>query len=172
MACKYCFMPRSLPVTHVHSDRQYPCPVCWRGEISSMPLMDTLGCNFCNHIFSFDEYQQTLKMADSNAPLVWEWNGKAWQNASRQLAELSWGLGLAGIALVVFPTTIMALSAYAFAPEPDVPLAWVPLVWTGLTFVCHLYFVLAIAADYYQFPLLSYLRIIKRSLMRTSIFRN
>ncbi|MEE3715466.1 hypothetical protein V2H45_01765 [Tumidithrix elongata RA019] len=159
-------------VSQFNADRRYPCPVCWRGEIATMPLMDTLGCNFCNHIFIFEPPQQTLKMADSNASLVWEWNGNTWQNANRQLAELSWGLGLAGIALVVFPTTIMALSAYAFAPEPDVSLAWVPLVWTILTFICHLYFVLAIAADYYQFPLLSYLRIIKRSLMRTSHIRN
>jgi hypothetical protein len=133
--------------------------------------MDTLGCDFCNHIFSIDRLHHTITMADNSAPLVWEWNGKSWQNANRQLAEISWGLGLAGIALVVFPTTIMALSAYIFAPEPDVPLAWVPLAWTCLTFICHLYFVLAIAADYYQFPFAIYLRVMGRSVRRIAILR-
>ncbi|MEK0186737.1 hypothetical protein WMG39_18035, partial [Microcoleus anatoxicus PTRS2] len=42
----------------------YPCPVCRTGEISPMPMMEALACNFCQHIFTGNEERQMLKMAD------------------------------------------------------------------------------------------------------------
>ncbi|MDP8935092.1 MAG: hypothetical protein M3N42_13370, partial [Cyanobacteriota bacterium] len=42
----------------------YPCPVCRTGQISTMPMMDALACNFCQHIFTASVERQSLQMAD------------------------------------------------------------------------------------------------------------
>ncbi|MEK0189590.1 hypothetical protein WMG39_32810, partial [Microcoleus anatoxicus PTRS2] len=47
-----------------HPEDTYPCPVCRTGEISPMPMMEALACNFCQHIFTGNEERQMLKMAD------------------------------------------------------------------------------------------------------------
>ncbi|MBD1832464.1 MULTISPECIES: hypothetical protein [Cyanophyceae] len=146
----------------------YSCPVCRQGQISEMPLMEAVACNFCRHIFTVDSRQQSLKMADSSQPLSWRWNGRRWQNATRNDAELGWGVGLAAIALVILPTSLIALSAYIFPPIPGSSLSWVPLFWMGLTFLSHLAFVVSVVVEYYQFPVFAYLQAMRRRLFPSS----
>lgn len=147
-------------------DGGYTCPVCRYGQISAMPLMDALACNFCRHIYTFDPIKQSLTMADSASPLTWRWNGRSWQDANRNGDELTWGVGLGAIALVLLPTTLVGLSAYIFAPIPGTPLSWVPTFWIGLTFVTHFAFVVSVVIEYYQFPVLTYLQAMQRRLLR------
>ncbi|MFW6264103.1 MAG: hypothetical protein ACOC3E_01095 [Cyanobacteriota bacterium] len=146
------------PTSPLHSNGQYACPVCRRGQISALSLMDAFGCNFCRHIFAANWEKQSVQMVDSELPLTWQWNGQTWRGLHREGVEFGWGYWLAGIALVIFPTTIVGLGAYLFPPLPGTPLAWFPLLWTGLTFCAHLMCLLWLVAEYYQFPVLLYLR--------------
>lgn len=136
------------------------CPVCRHGKIDSMPLMDTLACDLCRHIFTFDTVQQSISMADSVAPLTWQWRDRTWQGARRQGAEINWGIGCVGLALIVLPTALIALSTYVFPPIPGSSLYWVPYVWIVLTFLCHFYFMATAIVAYYQIPVRAYLRAI------------
>lgn len=142
----------------------YPCPICRRGQIAAMPMMEVLACNFCSHVFEIDRDRHTLAMADHATPLSWQWNGHKWQSARRQGEELGLFIGLIGVVLIVLPTTLVGLAGYTFAPLDDSPLSWVPPVWTVLTCICHLYFVVAFVAEYYQLPVFAYRRAILRHL--------
>lgn len=143
----------------------YPCPICHHGQVSTMALMEALACNFCNHIFTADFEKQLIKIADRQLPLSWHWNGKSWSSLQQQKTEAFWIYGLAGLIFLILPTTIIGLGAYLFPPLPGSPLAWFPLFWTGLTFFAHLSFILWITLEYYQFPILLYLRAIGRKLL-------
>jgi len=145
-----------------------PCPVCKRGAIAEMPMMESFACNFCSHIFTLENDhgspQITLRMADTISTLRWVWTGKQWQNANAVQVYTSRWLSILGILLVLVPTAIASLAAYLFPPEPDVPLAWFPKFWAIATFVGHLFVLLSITREYTQFPLQAYWRSIKRSL--------
>ena len=145
-----------------------PCPVCMRGAIAPMPMMESLSCNFCSHIFlleqSADQRQQFLKMADTISTLRWVWTGTRWENANAVQVYTSRWLSILGILLVLIPTAIVSLAAYLFPPEPDVLLAWFPKFWAIATFCGHLFVLLSITRDYTQFPLQAYWRSIKRAI--------
>ena len=119
-----------------------PCPVCMRGAIAEMPMMESLACNFCNHIFMLEKEpesdRQTLKMADTISTLRWIWTGQRWENANAVQVYTSRWLSVLGILLVLVPTSIASLAVYLFPPEPDVPLAWFPKFWAIATFCGHL----------------------------------
>ena len=66
----------------------YTCPVCRHGEVTAMTLMEAFACNFCRHIFAVNLEQQILKMADSQVPLSWRWNGRHWQGIQQDGIEL------------------------------------------------------------------------------------
>jgi len=144
------------------SFRSAPCPVCMRGTIAEMPMMDSLGCNFCSHIFVLDQSpdprQQVLRMADTISTLRWMWTGKRWQNANAVQVYNSRWLSILGILLVIVPTAIMTTAVYLFPTEPDLPLAWFPKFWAVATFVGHLSVLLSIMQDYTQFPIGAYWR--------------
>lgn len=142
----------------------YPCPVCRHGEIAALPLMEAFACNFCRHIFTANLEQQVLKMADSQLPLTWQWNGRTWKGVQREGLELSWGYWIAAIAFVAIPTTLVGLSAYLFPPLPGSPLFWLPTIWIGLTFLSHLICIIWLVLEYYQFPLSMYLRAVTQRL--------
>ncbi len=146
-----------------------PCPVCMRGAIAEMPMMESLACNFCNHIFMLENElesdRKTLKMADTISTLRWIWTGQRWVNANAVQVYTSRWLSVLGILLVLVPTSIASLAAYLFPPEPDVPLAWFPKFWAIATFCGHLIVLLSITRDYTQFPIQAYWRSIKRSFM-------
>ncbi|PZO35798.1 MAG: hypothetical protein DCF19_23125 [Pseudanabaena frigida] len=143
------------------------CPVCMRGAIAEMPMMESLACNFCNHIFTLEKepnsVRQILRMADTISTLRWVWTGQRWENANAVQVYTSRWLSALGILLVLVPTAIASLAAYLFPPDPDVPLAWFPKFWAIATFCGHLVVLLSITRDYTQFPLQAYWRSIKRS---------
>ncbi|MGB3205975.1 MAG: hypothetical protein WBB28_13375, partial [Crinalium sp.] len=135
------------------------------GQISTMPLMEALACNFCRHIFTLNVVTQHLTMADSSLPLTWRWNGRGWRSVYQNGVVIGWGIVLGAIAFVLLPATLVALSAYIFPAEPDTFLSWLPLFWIGLTFVCHLLLVVSIVIESYQFPVFAYLNAIQRNLL-------
>ncbi len=137
----------------------YPCPVCRLPQLQAMPLMDAMACDCCRHIFTADVERQQLKMVDRQPPLIWHWNGKNWQGA--HLEGVEWGAAywIFAMGLVLLPTTIIGLAAFSFPPEPDSTLSWLPLAWTVLTFLSHLAIILWLVAEFYQFPIRTYLRI-------------
>ncbi|MBE9114888.1 hypothetical protein IQ249_03155 [Lusitaniella coriacea LEGE 07157] len=142
----------------------YPCPVCRCGQITVLPLMEAMSCNFCNHIFTTNFEQQLLKLADSQPSLTWRWNGKTWKGLQHPGLQLGWDYLIVAIAFVVLPTAIVGCSAYLFPPIPGTPLAWLPSVWILLTFMAHLACVAWLAVEYYQLPILLYFRAIGRRL--------
>lgn len=148
---------------NLNLDGIYTCPVCRYGEISALPLMDAFACNFCQHIFTVQMEQQSLKIADTSLPLTWHWNGRSWQ-ASGNSVKIDWEIKLAAIAFVLLPTILMGLAAYIFPPVSGSYLYWFPLFWTGLTFLSHLAIVVSIFVEYYQFPIRLYLKAIGRYL--------
>ncbi len=110
------------------SDQEvYPCPICAVGEISIMPLMEVMACQFCRHIFTADYENQQLQMADRQPPLMWRWNGKSWSERRLKGVEIGWGYALGAIAFVVLPTTLIGITIYARPPVPSSPLSWFPV---------------------------------------------
>lgn len=140
----------------------YPCPVCRHGEIEPLPLMEAMGCNFCRHIFTANEAQQTLSMADSQLSLTWYWTGQAWKGVPREGTEGKLVYGIAATIFVFLPTLIVSLAAYFFPPIPDSPLSWLPMVWSIITFFAHLACIIWLVIEYYQFPVAMYFRAIFR----------
>lgn len=158
-------MPDYLDLSdRFHIKGVYRCPVCRHGQISAMPLMEAFACDFCHHIFTVNFDRQLLKMADSQLPLTWQWNGKNWKGLQREGVELGWTYLSAGIAFVAIPTTIIGLGAYLFPPLPGSRLYWLPTFWIVLTFVCHLACLIWLILEYYQFPVFLYFRAMRRRL--------
>lgn len=155
------FSSKSL-TSHLNYQGTYPCPVCHTGKISSLPLMEAFACSFCQQIFTASLEEQQLKMPSRQPPLLWSWNGRNWKRAQLEGMELSWGYWLAAVALVVLPTAVIGLPAYSLHPNPDTPLFWVPIVWTGLTFLSHLGIVGWLMIEIFQFPLGAYFRAMQR----------
>lgn len=141
----------------------YPCPVCRSGEVTHLPLMeDTFSCQFCQHLFTADFSQQLLKMMDSEIPLSWYWNGKRWSSPQRKGIELGWEYAVVASLFLLLPPLIVGSGALLFPPVPGTPLAWLPVAWTILTLLTHFGILLWLLTEYYQFPVLMYLRAIIR----------
>ncbi|CEJ45859.1 hypothetical protein [Umezakia ovalisporum] len=154
-------MPRSqMFTTSFNFQEVYPCPVCGVGQVSHMPMMETMACDFCHEIFTVNLEQQQIKMPSRQPPLIWRWNGFTWTEPQLEGVELGWGYGLAAIAFVVLPTTVVGLAAYYLLPISDDPITWLPYIWTVLTFLLHLSIILWIVVEIYQFPVVAYLRAI------------
>ncbi|MTJ51512.1 hypothetical protein FJR38_01840 [Anabaena sp. UHCC 0253] len=156
-------MPNS-PIfsTPLNWQQDYPCPVCHIGKISQMPMMEAMSCDFCHEIFTINLEQQQIKMPSREPPLIWSWNGVKWTQTKLGDVELSWGYGLAAIAFIVFPTTIIGITTYYFPPIPHDPVSWIPFIWTVLTFLSHLAIMVWILIEVYQIPIVAYLRAITR----------
>ena len=147
-----------------HAKGEYSCPVCRHGKVSEMPLMEAFSCNFCQHIFTTNFDKQLLKMADSQLPLTWYWNGKTWKGIHREGVEIGWSYVLVALAFVLLPTAIVGSGMYLFPLESNSLLYWLPLTWTILTFCAHLFCVIWLIIEYYQFPIFLYVRALKRKL--------
>ena len=148
-----------------NSDGTYPCPVCHVGQISALPLMEAMACDFCHHIFTANLEKQQLTMPSRQPPLLWRWNGKNWTGGHLEGVELSWFYWLAATALEVLPTTLIGLTAYTFPPIPGTPLSWLPTVWAGLAFLSHLAIIGLLVIEFYQFPVGAYLRVMRQYLL-------
>jgi len=147
----------------------FPCPVCRYGSLQALPMMeDAIACGFCQHLFTANVEQQVLKLADSQIPLSWQWHGRNWRGVPRPGMEVGWSYAFAGVAFVVFPTLLVGMMAYMFPAEPGSSLAWLPLAWTGLVLVAHLGCALWLLMEYYQFPVLAYLKATVRHWARRS----
>ncbi len=144
--------------TSLNFQEDYPCPVCRVGEISSMPLMEAMSCDFCHEIFTVNLETQQIKMPSRQPLLVWRWNGFKWTQAQLEGVELGWGYVLAAIAFVILPTILIGIGAYYLPPKPDVPLSWIPYVWTLLTFLSHSAIIVGIVIEVYQIPIRAYWR--------------
>ncbi|WP_414528435.1 hypothetical protein [Nodularia chucula] len=156
-------MPRSQRFsTSFDFQGVYPCPVCRVGKIYPMPMMETMACDFCHEIFTVNVEKQQLKMPARQPPLIWRWNGWNWTEAQLEGVALGWGYGLAAVAFVVLPTSLIALVAYYFPPVSDDPISWLPYIWTILTFLSHLSIILWIWVEIYQIPVGAYFRAINR----------
>ena len=143
----------------------YSCPVCRYGHISVLTLTEAFACDFCRHIFTANLEEQVLIMADSTPPMAWRWNGKNWKIAHQKDLELSFVVWLLGIALVVFPTLIVGVSAYIFPAEEGSYQASFPIVWLFLTFFSHLTLVVWLLAESFQLPFYTYLKVRIRNLL-------
>lgn len=140
------------------SDRDvYPCPICHTGEIATLPLMEAMACRFCNHIYIADLEKQQLEMADRHPPLVWRWNGNKWTQGQLKDVKMGWGYSLGAIALVFLPTFLIGITVYVRPPISGSLLSWVPVFWTGLTFLLHLGIIVWLIVEFYEFPLWTYL---------------
>lgn len=138
--------------------QQYPCPLCRRGTLSELTLTEAFGCDVCHHIFAVNPSKQSVQVVDRSPPLTWRWNGQRWKVSHRDDVRLNWEAWIAAIAFVLFPTAIVSLAAYAFPPLPGSPLGIFPIFWAILTFFSHLACVKWLILEYYQVPVLSYLR--------------
>ncbi|MTJ11761.1 hypothetical protein FJR11_03950 [Anabaena sp. UHCC 0187] len=140
----------------------YPCPVCRIGKVSQMPMMESMYCDFCNEIFTINLELQQIKMPSREPALVWKWNGFKWTQSQLVGVDLGWGYGLAAMAFIILPTTLIGVTAYYFPPQSHVPLSWIPSIWTGLTFISHLAIIVWIFIEVYQIPFIAYWRGITR----------
>lgn len=147
-----------------HIKGEYSCPVCRHGKVSEMMLMEAFSCDFCQHIFTTNFEKQLLKMADSQLPLTWYWNGKTWKGIHREGLEIGWSYVIVALGFVLLPTTIVGSGMYLFPASPDSFLSWLPPAWTVLTFCAHLFCVIWLIIEYYQFPIFLYVRALKRKL--------
>ncbi|MGB3237216.1 MAG: hypothetical protein WBB29_02900 [Geitlerinemataceae cyanobacterium] len=136
----------------------YTCPVCRRGQISAIALMDAFGCNVCHHIFTANLQRQSLRVADTSPALTWRWHGGKWKPSHRDGVELSPSVWLTAGAFVFLPTVIVGTAAYIFPPLPDSPWQWFPLAWMVMAFLSHLAIVAWLILEYYEVPSLMALR--------------
>jgi hypothetical protein len=131
----------------------YTCPICRCGQITNLMLMDAFACNFCRHIFTANLEAQTIRVEDSSQPMTWRWNGRNWQVArliDHSLSALIWTIG--GF-LIIFPSSLVGLSAYFFPPLEGSAWASFPLVWLGLTVTSHFLMVAWLLLEHYQVPI-------------------
>ncbi|MBW4697108.1 MAG: hypothetical protein KME03_04255 [Aphanocapsa lilacina HA4352-LM1] len=143
-------------------DTAYRCPACRFGRIALMPLMEVMACDLCRHMFDVDLAKQEVKMNGSLPPLSWRWNGRTWHDPfSQGPNRLD---KLVALAMLVFPAALVGGLAWRFGPPPDAPLAWLPPLWTALTFTCHLSCVLLAVCSYYQFSPLAFGKALMRRL--------
>ena len=93
-----------------------------------------------------------------------QWNGKVWKGIHREGAEVGWAYVIFAIAFVLLPTAVISIGVYLFPPISGSFLSWLPLAWTILTFAAHLFCVVWLIIEYYQFPIFLYIRALKRKL--------
>jgi hypothetical protein len=144
--------------TQLNYEGTYACPICRCGQISSLTLMEALGCNVCHHIFTINLEKQSLKMADREPALMWSWTGKTWKGEHLGNLELSWIYWMIALSFVLFPPSLIGLSALIFPPISGSAWSWFPLLWTILSFVVHLLILLWLMAEAYQFPVLLFMK--------------
>jgi hypothetical protein len=130
----------------------YLCPICRRGHISALTLMDAFACNFCRHIFTANLREQSVHVEDSSQPMAWRWNGRTWQAANQPDRDLTAIIWLVGSTLMVMPPTLIWLSYHIFPPLGGSTWQQFPLIWVGITFACHFLLVAWLLAEHHQIP--------------------
>ncbi|MFM7471358.1 MAG: hypothetical protein ACKO5P_07635 [Nodosilinea sp.] len=139
---------RSQPF-HSHA---YPCPVCWRGRLQPMVLMEAYSCDLCQQILAINSEQQALYRLDISPAQGWRWQGQRWRSLHSPAPQTTLTLALISLILVVFPAGLVALAAYLFPPlDPTGRITWT-WGWAGLTLILHSLMVAWLGAEVYQWP--------------------
>lgn len=136
----------------------YPCPICRRGQISAIALMEAFGCDVCHHIFTANLPKQSLRVADTSPALNWHWDGKKWKPSHRDGVEINRSVWLVAVAFVCLPTIVVGMAAYTFPPLPGSSWQWFSWAWVGMAFLSHLGCVAWLILEYYEVPSLMALR--------------
>lgn len=122
----------------LQEDGTYPCPICRHGTVTTMPMMEAFGCDFCRHIFSPDFTEQVLRVEDSAQPLRWSWQGKQWRPARYTTdPSLSPSLWLVAGAIALVPPLLIGGAQYLFPPLPGSAPSLFPKLWLGLATLIH-----------------------------------
>lgn len=130
----------------------FPCPICRKGQVQSMVMMETLSCSFCRHIFSADLSHQILRVEDQVPKSTWAWTGDRWTSGNLVNVDLTKLVWLTSLFMVVIPTSLMGLSAYIFPPIGGLHWNSFSVVWSGLTFGSHLLIAAWLLVEHYQLP--------------------
>jgi hypothetical protein len=136
-------------------EQSYPCPVCGRGTIAPMTLMDAYGCNGCRHIFSANLMEQVLRTEDIFPPRIWRWNGQRWRSgrsangpvSEPDLAILVW---LGAMVIGIMPPLLVWLPSQIFPPLDGSQADWFPQLWLGIVTLIHGSISGGLLAEYYQ----------------------
>ncbi|ELR97537.1 hypothetical protein [Gloeocapsa sp. PCC 73106] len=152
------------PPSHSLSyNHDYHCPLCRRGRITNLSMMEAFSCNFCEHLFTADLDRQLLTAVDTQLPLTWQWNRTNWTRINPEGVKIGWSYLILGILWVILPTAIVGFASYLFPPLPGSGLSWFPLFWTIVTFLSHFICLIWLLLEYYQFPVRLYLQAVLRS---------
>lgn len=151
-------MKSSQDYSSLDYHHDYLCPVCRRGRINTLALMETFACNLCQHLFKADLKTQRLTLIDGQLPITWQWYRQGWTRINPEGITFSWSYLFLGLLLVILPTMIVGCATYLFPPLPGSNLAWLPIAWTILTFLTHLFGLVWLLLEYYQFPVRLYIR--------------
>lgn len=131
-------------------DRTYGCPVCRRGQLEAIVLMDAFGCGFCRNLFTVNLTQQTLILESSLQSVVWRWTGAKWQLLHQRdpdLTLLVWGVSTV---LFVIPAGMIWLMAYLFPPLEGLSWTSFSVLWGDLTWGIHLTIGVWLLLEHYQ----------------------
>ena len=154
-------MPQINLLNPVPIKKEYPCPICHHGKISQMTMMESFACSFCQHIFTINFAKQSLKLIDAQLLLSWHWNGKRWRSGRSGQIDLGIVHLIFGLIFISLPTSIVAVSTFIFPPLPGSPFAWLGPVWIISTLIAHLFCLVVIVIEYYQWPLGIYFDVLK-----------
>jgi hypothetical protein len=130
----------------------YLCPICRRGKIEALTLMDAFACNFCRHIFTANLREQSVHVEDSSQPMTWRWTGRTWQAANQPDRDLTTIIWLVGSTLMIMPPTLIWLTYHIFPPLDGSTWQQFPMVWVGVTFTLHFLLVAWLLAEHHQVP--------------------
>lgn len=133
-------------------DQVYDCPVCRRGDLSELTLMDAFACSYCRHIFGASITEQTIRLADGIQPFQWRWDGRQWRPLQQADLELTLVVWLTGIALITLPPLLIWLPYHTFPPLPGSRWSQFPVLWLVGSFLSHLLVVLWLFLEHYQLP--------------------
>lgn len=130
--------------------------------------MDAMACDSCRHIFTVSLEKQRLFLADRQPTQIWRWTGRTWIGAHVEEVELGWGYLLIAAGFVLLPPALIGLSAYFLLEAPGTYKSWLPVIWTGLTFLSHLGIIGCAVIGFYQFSVGTYLRVMRQHLFKRS----
>jgi hypothetical protein len=130
----------------------FPCPICRKGQVQSMVMMETLSCSFCRHIFSADLPKQILRVEDTIPKSVWTWQGDRWTSLHLADVDLTLLVWFTSIFIMVVPATVLGLSAYMFPPIGGLQWNSFSVVWSVLTFGSHSTISAWLLVEHYQLP--------------------
>lgn len=139
-----------------------PCPVCRRGSISALPLMEeTWACFACQHLFAVKERAATVRLLDAQGGFAWSWQAdlRAWRRWRPEATPLGWGYAVAGVLFALLPPLLVEIPAYWFPPRTG---AWFPHCWALLAFLAHGGLLGWLVLGYLQLPLGLYLQALWR----------